>query len=295
MNNLPSIQSIVKQYGLLPDKNHSKRYGQNFIFDENITNRIVKFARIRKNSHILEIGPGPGGLTRAILKGSEPKLLQAIEYDQLCVKALEYLTNAFPKLHIIHKDALKLSLRDICFQFDTNDTQTIHPITIVSNLPYNIGTELLINWLHEIEYIESMTLMFQKEVADRILAPIHTKDYGRLSILCQLLCDIELGFNLPPTIFTPSPKVDSSVVHFIPKPDAISLMPYLQSLATVTQAAFHQRRKQIKTPLKSIFSNETEKVLSICNIDPQLRAENIPPQQFLMLAKEYFSFMKKDQ
>lgn len=275
---LPSIKSIVIKHGLIPDKNHSKRYGQNFIFDETVTQRIADFARIPKDAFVLEVGPGPGGLTRSILNCS-PAELVAIEYDPLCVNALKYLVEAYPNFKVLQKDALNVDLSRL------QKTEIKKPIHIVANLPYNIGTELLIRWLHQLPVIGSMTLMFQKEVAQRIQADSGNGEYGRLSIITQILCDVEHGFDLPPEVFTPAPKIDSSVIHLRPKPEAESYLCLLPVLEQITQAAFHQRRKQIKGPLKAIFGDDTVAMLEKVGARGDLRAENLTPDQYRQLAE----------
>jgi 16S rRNA (adenine1518-N6/adenine1519-N6)-dimethyltransferase len=280
----PSIRSIVDKYGLLPDKKHSKRYGQNFLFDETITARIAAFARLPKEAVVIEIGPGPGGLTRALLHHS-PKQLIAIEYDPLCVKALSYLTNAYAHLKVIEGDALKMDIASLV----EDEHQQVH---IVANLPYNIGTELLIQWLHQLPRIASMTLMFQKEVAYRIQASPGTGEYGRLSIITQNLCDVEHGFDLPPHAFTPAPKVESSVIHLRPRSEAYAKLTLLPALEQITQAAFHQRRKQIKGPLKVIFGEDTVAMLEKVGATGDMRAENLTPTQYIQLAQLRNDFTK---
>ncbi len=276
MKQFPSLRSIVDKFGLLPDKNHSKRYGQNFLFDESITERIVGFARLPKDAYVLEVGPGPGGLTRSILN-KNPKYVVAIEYDPLCVKALSYLTAAYPQFHVVEGDALRILIGSI--------VDKAIPIHIVSNLPYNIGTELLVRWLSQLPHIASMTLMFQKEVAMRIQAKPGIGDYGRLSIIAQALCDVEHGFDLPPHVFTPAPKVESSVIHLRPKAEAITLLPLLPTLERITQAAFHQRRKQIKAPLKVIFGDDVLLMLEKVGAKGDMRAENLTPLQYIQLSQ----------
>ena len=281
MTPFPSLRSIVDKYGLLPDKKHSKRYGQNFLFDETITQRIVDFARLPKEAIVLEIGPGPGGLTRAILN-KNPKQVIAIEYDPLCVKALSYLLNAHPHFRVIEGDALRMALDAIGFEPHI-------PIHILSNLPYNIGTELLVRWLTQLPRIASMTLMFQKEVAIRIQAKPGTSDYGRLSIVAQILCTVEHGFDLPPHVFTPAPKIESSVIHLRSKPEAAASLHLLPTLEHVTQAVFHQRRKQIKGPLKAIFGDDVLSMLEKVGATGDQRAENLTPEQYLELASLKFA------
>ena len=273
----PSIRSIVDKYGLLPDKKYTKKYGQNFLFDETITARIATFARLPKEARVLEIGPGPGGLTRALLNQS-PERLIAIEYDPLCVKALSYLKEAYPNFQVIEGDALNIELASLVPDAPQK------PIHIVANLPYNIGTELLIRWLHQLPSIGSMTLMFQKEVAQRIAAQPSSGEYGRLSIIAQILCTIEHGFDLPPHVFTPAPKIESSVIHLQPKPEGHKYLPLLPTLEQITQAVFHQRRKQIKGPLKTIFGDDTLTMLERVGATGDQRAENLTPDQYLQLA-----------
>ncbi len=277
---LPSIQSIMDKYKLIPDKKHSKRYGQNFLFDDTILERIVTFARIPEKAFVLEIGPGPGGLTRKLLAYAPYKMI-AVEYDPLCVNALSYLTDHYPNFKLLQGDALKVNLSDMLKNESDDPPCKIH---IVANLPYNIGTELLIKWLSEICCIESLTLMFQKEVAERICAAPGNKQYGRLSIIAQNLCTIEHGFNLPPHVFIPAPKIESSVIHFRPKKDAGMYLKYLPTMEKITQAAFHQRRKQIKGPLKSIFGDDTIRILEEVGATGDQRAENLTPSQYLKLA-----------
>lgn len=273
----PSIRSIVDKYGLLPDKKYTKKYGQNFLFDETITARIAAFARLPRDARVLEIGPGPGGLTRALLDQPLERLI-AIEYDPLCVKALIYLKDAYTNFQVIEGDALNIELASLAPEAPQK------PIHIVANLPYNIGTELLIRWLHQLPAIGSMTLMFQKEVAHRIAAQPSSGEYGRLSIIAQILCTIEHGFDLPPHVFTPAPKIESSVIHLHPKPDAHKYLPLLPTLEQITQAVFHQRRKQIKGPLKVIFGDDTLAMLEKVGATGDQRAENLTPDQYLQLA-----------
>ncbi len=285
MINLPSLREVVERNGLLPDKTYAKRYGQNFIFDENITHKIVRFANLRKNALVMEVGPGPGGLTRAILS-QEPAALCAVEYEPLCVKALSYLTDVYNQLHIIQADALAVNLSDvISFVNELDETTVQHDkLSIVANLPYNISTELLVRWLSQIEFIDTMTLMFQKEVALRIMATPHSKEYGRLSIIAQGLCDIEHGFDLPPSVFTPAPKIDSSVISFAVKPGAVDKLSALSALQTITNIAFQQRRKVIRTPLKSIFNEHLDEAFAIVGMKGDERAENISVDQYWNLA-----------
>jgi 16S rRNA (adenine1518-N6/adenine1519-N6)-dimethyltransferase len=238
--NLPSIAEVVKAYGLLENKKHSKKMGQNFLFDMSITRKI---AGIFPLEHVVEIGPGPGGLTRAILEHA--KTLIAIEKDPNCVGALGILQDHYnEKLKIICDDALKIDVFSLRKE----------PFRIVANLPYNIGTALLVNWIKGLtqnQNLLSMTLMLQKEVVDRIIASPDTKDYGRLSILCQYACHVRREFNVDPRCFTPSPKVMSSVVTLIPKER--TFIQKISNIEHIAKIAFGQRRKMIRNTLGKFY------------------------------------------
>src|SRR5690606_36914540 len=193
-----------------------------------------------KNLTIFEIGPGPGGLTRALLLETEAPRVIAIEKDKRFIEALQSLVMASQgRLSIVEGDALKTSLIDLAPA----------PRAVMANLPYNVGTELLIGWLHQAWEYSFFTLMFQKEVAERIVAKPDTKAYGRLSVLTQALCDVRIGLNVPPSAFTPPPKVTSAVVHLVPKKNARDIP--VSSLEKITAAAFGQRRKMLRQSLKS--------------------------------------------
>lgn len=276
--NLPSLVCLIQEWGLLSNKNFSKKLGQNFLLDQNITDKIVRYAGSLKDITVIEIGPGVGGLTRSILQ-KQPKELYVIERDPQCVKALQSLKHVSKdRLTILEADALKITPQDIATS----------PIKIIANLPYNIGTLLLLKWLRNLEGIESLTLMFQKEVAVRILAQPNTHEYGRLSVICQYLCKIDLGFTLPPKAFTPPPKVSSCVIHLKPNHlsvDELSLLPYLEK---VTAAAFNQRRKMIRKSLRTMFAEEKiEKIFKDLSLDPTLRAENLTLKDYQNLALAY--------
>lgn len=265
---LLSLEQTINQYNLAPQK----KLGQNFLLDMQITRRIIQNSQKFSGCDVIEIGPGPGALTRAILE-TDANFIYAIEFDQRCVEALKQLEDIYPnRLKVIHADALKINLRAL----------TNNPIKIVANLPYNISTALLTNWLGNLDSVESMTLMFQKEVADRINAIPGGKNYGRLSVICQYMCDISHLFDLPPHAFTPAPKVFSSVLYFKPKKlsdEAKDLKPFVER---VTADAFCQKRKMIRTTLKNLFSMDE---LASLNIDPTLRAENLSLQNYTDLAK----------
>ncbi len=270
---LPSLREVIAQYSLSAQKS----LGQNFLLDMNITDKIVRASQDRYNVnwgevHALEVGPGPGGLTRSLLKSGVGKVT-AIELDERAIVALDGLREAAcGDLDIISRDAMQVDLTQIACA----------PRIIVANLPYNIATPLLLHWLKQIradqDAYASMTLMFQKEVAERICAKAHTKSYGRLSIMAQWLCGVDRVYNLPPSAFTPPPKVESSVVHFIPKklPDQ---SPEFAAVERVTAAAFQQRRKMIRSSLKAYMP-----AIEALGIDPTKRAENLSLQEFLSIA-----------
>ena len=216
-NNLPSIAKLAAKHGIVP----LKKLGQNFIFDETLCDKIVKASGLQDGNIALEIGPGPAGLTRSILKASSGKLT-VIEMDARCIPLLEEIKTVYPNLIIKQADALKVSLSEIV---------TDEKITIISNLPYNIGSVLLTSWLLQSEKINSMTLMLQKEVVDRIIAKAGTKSYGRLSVICQIVCKITKCFDVSPKAFYPEPKIWSSVVRLEPKENT----PNLQLLTKIAR------------------------------------------------------------
>jgi len=264
MTHRPSLKEVMVQFNLLP----RKALGQNFLLDENITHKIASVAGNLKGRRVIEIGPGPGGLTRAILDLGADEVI-AIEMDKRCIVALENLHE--PRLSIFENDALKVDFS----QFLNTDK----PTKIIANLPYNIGTELLFKWLPLIDRIESMTLMFQKEVIDRIVAVPNTKDYGRLSIMVQWLANAKKAFDLPPHVFTPPPKVTSSVVHIVPK--NVPLTVEFKHMESLVKQAFSMRRKMLKSTLKDIDTA----ILESTNIDPTRRAETLNVQEFIALAE----------
>ena len=270
---LPPLREVIAAHKL----SAQKALGQNFLLDINITDKIVREASMRNGAwdeaHVFEIGPGPGGLTRSLLKSSA-KSVTAIELDRRSIAALEDLKNAAQgDLNIVEGDALDIDLTAL------SDA----PRAIVANLPYNIATPLLMKWLKETrsdrESYSSMTLMFQKEVADRITAEPGQKAFGRLAVMAQWLCDVVQVYDLPPSAFTPPPKVKSAVVHFIPRAldeDA----PSFEAVERVTASAFQQRRKMIRSSLKDYLP-----AIEALRLDPQKRAENLHIQDFLSIAK----------
>lgn len=270
IDKLPSLAQTVKDFGLLSHKAFSKSLGQNFLLDYNITQKIVKLCgNILQGNIVVEVGPGPGGLTRAIIEKS-PKELHVIEMDSKCIRVMEQLKSIFPSMTIHQQDALTFDIKQL--------GEKVH---ILSNLPYHIGTELLIQWVKDCSYIKSMTLMFQKEVADRIIAKPNTKEYGRLSVISQYCFDIDHGFDLPPSVFTPAPKVYSTVLHFKPK-ENIDLQ-LIDKLEKITKDAFGMRRKMIRSSLKKIFSADQ---LESLMISPTLRAEDLTLENYVELSKQ---------
>ena len=236
---LPPVSEMMRDYGLEP----KKQFGQNFLFDLNLTGRIARSVPDIRNTTVVEVGPGPAGLTRALLTAGAKKVI-AIEKDKTIQPLLSQIATASNnRLHVIFGDALKMIFAD----FDKTGC------AICSNLPYNVGTELLINWLHEIANganIKSLTLMFQKEVAQRIVAKPKDSQYGRLSVLANLICDTKILFDVPNTAFVPRPKVQSAVIQLIPNKKKISHIGDIAKLEKLTARLFGQRRKMIRAIIK---------------------------------------------
>jgi 16S rRNA (adenine1518-N6/adenine1519-N6)-dimethyltransferase len=264
---------MIDSYSLWADKG----FGQHFLFDLNITNKIARQAGQIDNDWVLEIGPGPGGLTRALLD-MPIKGLIAIEMDQRLDGLLGELKSFYDdRLTCHYGDALKVDEAHI-LKFHTGFDRA----HIFSNLPYNIGTALLIKWLTGPWRPLSMTLMFQKEVAQRITAGVGDEHYGRLSIFCALTANSERRMDLPPQAFIPPPKVHSRVLHIIPKSDSGLTDLEIKTLESITQSAFGQRRKMLKTSLKSFNHNN---LLKKINIDEKCRAEELSPQDYLKVVR----------
>ena len=268
---LPPLRDVIARH----DLGANKAFGQHFLLDLNITRKIARAAGAGPDDTIIEVGPGPGGLTRALLDGGAQVI--AIERDRRFVAALEELRSAYPRsLTLVEADALKVDERALAAA----------PVKIVSNLPYNISTELLVKWLLANHAVAAplwrgMTLMFQKEVADRILAAPGSRTYGRLSVIAQAASRPRRAFDLPARAFTPPPKVASSVVTFDPAPARLSDIGAIERL---TQAAFSQRRKMLRSSLKPLWGDETEARLSAAQIEPTRRAEELSVADFLRLA-----------
>lgn len=268
-DNLPPLRDVIAKYDLAAKKS----LGQHFLLDLNLTGRVARAAGDLSQCTVIEIGPGPGGLTRALLAEGAKKVI-AIERDRRPIAALQEIAAAYPgRLEIIEGDALEIDPASLCDG----------PRKIIANLPYNISTQLVLNWLNTITEYECLTLMFQKEVADRLAAVPRTKDYGRLSVLTQWLCEVRINFNIKPTAFTPPPKVMSSVATLIPR--AQPLVDIEQSkLERVTQAAFGQRRKMLRASLKTLGVNGEELALK-AGLEPTKRAEELSVEDFCALVK----------
>ncbi len=260
-----------------PSIRADKSFGQHFLHEAGVIEKILRFAAPLEDRHVLEIGPGPGALTRALLK-TDISSLTAVEIDPRMLPGLEALREASAgKLTVLHRDALELDLT----------TLTPAPRAVVANLPYNVATPLLIGWLETIHAqgptaLERLTLMFQKEVAQRIAAAPGSKDYGRLAVLSQWLCRVEYGFDISPGCFTPPPKVTSAVIRLTPYP--APLFPAQKdALQKVLAAGFNQRRKMLRSALKCILP-QPETTLMQLEIDPTRRAETLSVEEWCRLS-----------
>jgi 16S rRNA (adenine1518-N6/adenine1519-N6)-dimethyltransferase len=266
---LPPLREVIARHGIVARKS----LGQNFLLDLNLAGRIARAAGPLEHATVVEVGPGPGALTRALLAAGARRVV-AIERDQRCLAALGELATAYPgRLGLVAGDALRLD------PVELSDA----PRKIVANLPYNIGTPLLIGWLDRIGDYESLTLMFQREVAERLTATPRSKSYGRLSVLVQWLAEPQILFDIPPRAFVPPPKVTSSVVRIVPRPEPLA--PADQSaLERVTAAAFGQRRKMLRTSLKTL-GIPVEPLLECAGVAPTARAEELAVGEFCALAR----------
>lgn len=266
---LPPLRDVIREHNLRAEKS----LGQNFLLDQNITDKIVRLSGKFDDLTAIEIGPGPGGLTRSLLASPAAKVI-AIEFDERAVAAITDLKSVYgDKLEIIHGDAMKTDITSI----------SNAPRAIVANLPYNISVVLLVKWLELIRadrnVVNFMALMFQKEVADRILATEGSKTYGRISVMAQWLCTTKKLFDLPPSAFTPPPKVKSSVVQFIPRvmdEDA----PSFGTMEKILAAAFNQRRKMVRSSL-----SEFAPAMEAAGTDQTKRAEDLSVDNFVKIAK----------
>jgi 16S rRNA (adenine1518-N6/adenine1519-N6)-dimethyltransferase len=272
IDTLPPLRDVIAQHGL----SARKALGQNFLLDLNLTSKIARAAGDLTGSDVLEIGPGPGGLTRGLLAEGARHVL-AIEKDARCLPALDEIAQAYPgRLTVLNADALQVDPL----------AHLTPPIKVVANLPYNVGTELLIRWLTPAEWPpvwDSLTLMFQREVAERIVAQPGSKAYGRLALLAQWRCEARIVMHLPPSAFTPPPKVSSAVVHITALPEPrYPADPVL--LERLVAKAFNQRRKMLRAALKGLAPDLEDRLLA-AGIQPTDRAETVGLEQFCALAR----------
>lgn len=264
----PPLRATIAQHGLMAKKN----LGQHFLLDLNLTRRIVAAAGDLGGCAVFEIGPGPGGLTRPLVESDAARII-AVEKDPRCVAALQDLVAASEgRLTVLEADALETDLTALAPA----------PRAIVANLPYNVGTPLLLGWLRQIEAYRSLTLMFQAEVVDRLVAQPGSKAYGRLSVITQFCCTARRALTIPARAFTPPPKIDSAVVHLTPRPDRPADINFA-AMETVTAAAFGQRRKMLRSSLKPLGG---EDLLARVGIDPERRAETLSLAEFESLARQ---------
>ncbi len=272
IDDLPPLREVVERHGLMAQKS----LGQNFLFDLNLTGRIARAAGPLDGETVVEIGPGPGGLTRALLANGAAHVI-AIERDRRCLPALAEIAAHYPgRLEVVDGDALAVDLSRLLGGRQAR---------IVANLPYNIGTPLLVGWLSLDPWPPwwtSLTLMFQREVAERIVAtPQQRADYGRLAVLTGWRCEAKILFDVPKTAFVPQPKITSSVVHLVPRPAPEPCDRRL--LERITLAAFGQRRKMLRQSLKAVMP-EPLPMIEAAGLPPTARAEEIPVQGFVALA-----------
>lgn len=270
---LPPLREVINRHGLMA----KKTLGQNFLLDLNLTLRIARTAGALDDVTVFEVGPGPGGLTRALLLAGAKRVV-AVERDSRCLAALAELGAAFPgRLEVIEGDALEIDEAAILGG---------GPAKLCANLPYNIATALLIKWLQRLPGLfVGFTLMFQKEVAQRIVAPPGSDHYGRLSILVQWLTEARAAFDISPKAFVPPPKITSTVVSLRPRPEPLAPCE-LRDLEAVTAAAFGQRRKMLRQSLKSL-GVPAEALTEAAGIDATRRAETLTVQEFCALARAY--------
>jgi 16S rRNA (adenine1518-N6/adenine1519-N6)-dimethyltransferase len=271
---LPPLSDLIREHGL----SARKGLGQNFILDLNLTRRIARASGSLEGINVVEVGAGPGGLTRALLLEGARKVF-VVERDHRCIPILEQILEHYPgRLEIVRGDALELDLSIIAPS----------PARIIANLPYGASTEMLARWLGVKPWppwYDKMVLMFQKEVAERIIASPGNKTYGRLSVLAQWRSKPRILLNLPPKAFTPSPKIDSSLVEFIPRDEPVEAGSPV-ALQKVVAAAFGQRRKMLRQSLKGLM-HKPENILEAVGIDPSLRAEVLTIDQFCSLARAW--------
>ncbi|MGX1788705.1 16S rRNA (adenine(1518)-N(6)/adenine(1519)-N(6))-dimethyltransferase RsmA [Bosea sp. NPDC055332] len=272
---LPPLREVVERHGLMAQK----ALGQNFLFDLNLTGRIARAAGPLEGQTVVEIGPGPGGLTRALLANGAGRVI-AIERDRRCMPALAEIGAHYPgRLDVVDGDALAVDLSGLLGG---------SPARIVANLPYNIGTPLLVGWLSAEPWPpwwSSLTLMFQREVAERIVAtPEQRAAYGRLAVLANWRCETKILFDVPKTAFVPQPKITSSIVHLVPRQQPEPCDRRL--LERVTLAAFGQRRKMLRQSLKAVLA-EPAAMIEAAGLSPTMRAEEVSVSGFVALANAF--------
>ncbi|SKA28755.1 16S rRNA (adenine(1518)-N(6)/adenine(1519)-N(6))-dimethyltransferase RsmA [Consotaella salsifontis] len=270
IDDLPPLRVVMTEHGLDP----RKALGQNFLLDLNLTSKIARQALPFDEATVVEVGPGPGGLTRALLAAGARHVI-AIEKDARCLPALAEVAAHYPgRLTVLEADALTVDLTGL---------GEGRPLKVVANLPYNVGTQLLLNWVTTPSWPPAwldLTLMFQREVAERIVATPGSSHYGRLGVLCGWRTEADILFDVPPQAFTPPPKVTSSVVQI--RPRAKPLPVALEKLERVTAAAFGQRRKMLRQSLKGLGG---EALLQKADIEPTRRAETLSVAEFCRLAE----------
>jgi 16S rRNA (adenine1518-N6/adenine1519-N6)-dimethyltransferase len=270
IDDLPPLRDVIERHGLAARKS----LGQNFLLDLNLTARIARTAGDLAEATVVEVGPGPGGLTRALLAGGARRVV-AIERDDRCLAALAEIAAHYPgRLDVVAADALSVDMAALAGG----------PARIVANLPYNIATPLLVGWLRAEPWPPwwlSATLMFQKEVAERIVAPPRSEAYGRLGVLAGWRAEARIAFDVGPRAFVPPPKVTSSVVHLMPRASPLAADP--DRLERVVAAAFGQRRKMLRSSLKAM-TPDTDALLARAGIEPTRRAEEIDVAGFVALA-----------
>ena len=276
---LPPVGEIIRRYELRAKKS----LGQNFLLDLNLTRKIARLCGDLAGKTVVEIGPGPGGLTRSLLHEGAANVV-AVERDERCMPALQLIAeNWFDQLRIVSGDALMIDLSELTRFVQGVDDQRF---LIISNLPYGIATRLLVGWLEQSAWpppFSSMALMFQREVAERIVAAPGTKAYGRLAVLSQWSCKVEIGMRLPASAFTPPPKVESAVVTFQPH-DVRQPAASAQILGRVTAAVFGQRRKMLRSSLRQV-TDDPEKLIEATGLSPELRGEHVSVADFARMAR----------
>ncbi|WP_374468601.1 16S rRNA (adenine(1518)-N(6)/adenine(1519)-N(6))-dimethyltransferase RsmA [Phenylobacterium sp.] len=269
LDDLPPLREVLAEHGLMAKKS----FGQHFLLDLNITRKIARLAQVGDGDTVIEVGPGPGGLTRALLETGARVIV--VEKDERFRPLLDELAALAPNLTLVLGDALAVDEKALAGG----------PAHLVSNLPYNVGTPLLIKWLTGPWTPASLTLMFQKEVADRIVARPDSSAYGRLAVIAQATCQAQLVMDVPARAFTPPPKVDSAVVRLTPRADRPA-PPRLDALQKLTAAAFGQRRKMLRASLKALGGEE---LILAAGLDPQVRAEVVDVDGFLRLADAWLA------